>query len=83
MGKSALKPSSSLSTLEGAKRDWAGPRFRRFRQTAQAFARPWFRTDDKDHLLPVTEHDLPVRVMDTLVVLLTVPEDELFANDDP
>ncbi len=44
----------------------------------------WLRTYDKDHLegLPVTEHYLPVPVMDTLVVLLTVPEDELVPDDE-
>jgi len=44
-----------------------------------AFAKEWFRTYEKDHLdaLPVTEYYLPVPSMDTLVVLLSVPEDEL------
>ena len=46
----------------------------------------WFRTYDHVELqrLPVTEHYLPVSSMNTLVVMLTVPEGELFpdAGDD-
>jgi hypothetical protein len=51
---------------------------------AQAYARHWFRTYETDRLedLPVTEHFLPVPVMDTLIVLLVVPEDEL-SPDEP
>jgi len=49
-----------------------------------AYLREWFRTYDRDRLesLPVTEHHLPVSVMETLVVLLTIPEDELFPDTD-
>ncbi len=52
--------------------------------TAQAYVRDWFRTYDRDLLetLPVTEYHLPVQVMETLVVLLTLPEDELFPDSD-
>ena len=52
--------------------------------TAQAYAREWFRTYDRDRLetLPVTEYHLPVQVMETLVVLLTIPEEELSVESD-
>lgn len=54
------------------------------KSAAQAFARHWFRTYESDNLeqLPVTEHYFPVPVMNTLVVLLTVPEGELYGEDD-
>lgn len=50
----------------------------------QAYVRDWFRTYDRDRLetLPVTEYHLPVTSMGTLVVLLAVPEDELFPDSD-
>lgn len=54
--------------------------------TGQAYVREWFRTYSREHLelVPVTEHYIPAPVMETLVVLLTVPEEELFpdARDD-
>jgi len=31
---------------------------------------------------PITEHYLPAPVMDTLIVLLTVPEEEFYIDDD-
>lgn len=53
------------------------------RSNAQACVGEWFRTYDRDHLeqLSVTEYHLPVPVMNTLIVLLSVPEDELFPDD--
>lgn len=44
----------------------------------------WFRTYGRGHLdaLSVTESYLPVAVAGTLIVLLVVPEDELFPNAD-
>lgn len=49
-----------------------------------AFAKEWFQTFDKTHLdlLPVTEHYLPVPIMNTLIVLLSIPEDELYDLED-
>lgn len=49
-----------------------------------AFGRQWFRTFDRDELehVHVTEHYLPVPTMSTLLVLLTIPEDELTDRDD-
>lgn len=48
-----------------------------------SFAKEWFRTYDKDELdhLSVTEEYLPVPSMRTLVVLLSIPEDELYDED--
>ena len=45
--------------------------------------RDWFRTYDAEHLqeITVTEHYLPAPVMNTLIVLLTVPEDELYDDE--
>lgn len=52
--------------------------------TGQAYVDEWFRTYGCDHLmrLPVTEYHLAIPAMDTLVVLLTVPEEELFPDSD-
>lgn len=49
-----------------------------------AFGKEWFRTYDRDDLerVHVTEHYLPVQSMETLVVLLSVPEDELASDSD-
>jgi hypothetical protein len=49
------------------------------RHTAPVYARHWFKTFDRTDLegVSVTEHYMPVPVMDTLIVLLTIPEDEL------
>ncbi len=49
-----------------------------------AFARQWFRTYERDELdgLHVDEHFLPVFSMDTLLVLLSVPEDEISLKDE-
>ena len=49
------------------------------RATSPAYARDWFKIFDRDDLaqISVTEHFLPVPVMQTLIVLLTIPEDEL------
>ena len=46
---------------------------------APASGRQWFRVYDREELggVHVTEHYLPVPTMGTLIVLLTVPEDEL------
>lgn len=48
------------------------------------WTRDWFRiyNDDLRARLPLTENYLPARVMDTLVVVLSVPEDELCESDD-
>lgn len=47
------------------------------------WARDWFRIYDDDlrARLPVTEAYLPVRVMNTMIVVLSVPEDELLDED--
>jgi hypothetical protein len=44
----------------------------------------WFQTfrSDDQKFLPVFEHYLPVPVTNTLLVILTVPEDELFPDVD-
>jgi Zn-dependent peptidase ImmA (M78 family) len=49
------------------------------RHTAPVYARHWFKTFDRDELeqVSVTEEYLPVPILETLVVLLTIPEDEL------
>jgi hypothetical protein len=49
------------------------------RHTAPAYARHWFKTFDRTDLeqVSITEHYLPVPVMETMIVLLTIPEDEL------
>ena len=51
--------------------------------SSTGWARDWFRIydDDLKRRLPVIESYLPARVMDTLIVLLTVPEDELWDDD--
>ena len=52
---------------------------------ADGMARHWFQMFDKEdelHGLYVTEHFFPVRTMDTLVVLLTIDEDDLFSEAD-
>lgn len=48
-----------------------------------AFAREWFRSFDRDELdnLHVDEHYIPVRSMGTLIVLLSIPEDQ-FDEDE-
>lgn len=48
------------------------------------WARDWFRiyNDDLRARLPVTESYLSARVMDTLLVVLSVPEDELWDDDE-
>lgn len=50
---------------------------------ASGWARDWFRIYNKDlsDRLPVTESYLPARVMNTLIVILSIPEDELFEED--
>ena len=54
------------------------------RAVGTGFAKEWFRTYDKGHLdhLSVTEEYLPVPSMQTLVILLSIPEDELYDDDD-
>jgi hypothetical protein len=51
--------------------------------TKPVYARHWFRTFERTDLprVSVTEHFLPVSIMKTLVVLLTIPQDELDAID--
>ncbi len=51
--------------------------------TASGWASDWFQIYDADRQrLPVEEHFLPAPVMDTLIVLLYVPEEELDQDDD-
>lgn len=54
------------------------------RAQGSAFAPQWFRTFDRDDLahVHVTEHYLPVKTMGTLLVLLTVPEDDVMRDDE-
>ena len=54
------------------------------KSSADALAKHWFRTYDRDELenLWLTEEYLPVPVMDTLLVLLTVDEEDLFRDDE-
>lgn len=49
-----------------------------------AFASQWFRSYEREHLrhIHVEEQYLPVPTMETLVVLLSVPEDELEREDE-
>jgi hypothetical protein len=49
------------------------------RHTAPAYAHQWFKVYDRTELEQdsVTEHYLPIPILDTLVVMLTIPEDEL------
>lgn len=48
------------------------------------WARDWFRLYDEDRAqtLPVDESYLPVPVMDTLIAVVSIPEDELYADYD-
>lgn len=48
------------------------------------WARDWFRMYDEDRArtLPVDESYLPVRVMDTLIAVVSIPEDELVEEWD-
>lgn len=50
----------------------------------QAFARDWCQTFDNDRAAraPISEHYFGVPPTQTLLVLLTIPEDELFSDDD-
>lgn len=54
------------------------------RSIAAASLGEWFRTYDREHLetLPVTEYHLPVPVLGTLIVLLAIPEEELYPFSD-
>jgi hypothetical protein len=56
------------------------------RAAGTSFINEWFRTYDRERLdhRSVTEQYLPVPSMGTLIVLLTIPEDELYddADDD-
>lgn len=51
--------------------------------SGSALSSKWFRTYDRDNLdnLHVDEHFIPVPAMGTLVVLLSVPEDEMSQDD--
>lgn len=53
-------------------------------KSRSGWARDWFRIydDDRFRSLPVDEFYLPVRSMETLIVVLSVPEDELFEYED-
>lgn len=50
----------------------------------QSFARDWCQTYDNDRAAraPITEHYFAVPPTQTLLVLLTIPEDELFPDDE-
>lgn len=50
----------------------------------QAYAREWFQTYDNDRAASAaaSEHYFGVPATQTLLVLLTIPEDELFADDE-
>lgn len=52
--------------------------------SGSSFVKEWFRTYEKHHLddIPASECYLPVSSMETLVVLLTIPEDELYNLDE-
>jgi Zn-dependent peptidase ImmA (M78 family) len=56
------------------------------RHVAPVYARQWFKTYDRTELeqISVNEHYLPIPVLETLVILLTIPEDELrlISDDD-
>jgi hypothetical protein len=56
------------------------------RHTAPVYARHWFKTYGRTRLeqVSVNEHYLPIPILETLVVLLTIPEDELrlISEDD-
>lgn len=56
------------------------------RHTVPVYANEWFKTYDRTELgqVSVTEHYQPIPILDTLVVLLTIPEDEirLVSDDD-
>jgi Zn-dependent peptidase ImmA (M78 family) len=54
------------------------------RITADGTVSHWFQTYDRDYLdlLSLTEQYLPVRSMDTLVVVLTMDEDDVFPGED-
>jgi hypothetical protein len=55
------------------------------RDSADGMARHWFEMYDRGdelHGVYVTQEFLPVQVMNTLVVLLTLDEDDLFKDDD-
>jgi Zn-dependent peptidase ImmA (M78 family) len=51
---------------------------------AQSYASDWFQTFGSAERtdLPVFEHYLPIPVMNLLLVILTIPEDELFPDSD-
>jgi hypothetical protein len=73
-------PSRGTFTSPSALKQWqAFQASHAERKTAPCYARHWFRTFERDDLaqLSVTEHYLPVPIMETLIVLLTIPEDEL------
>jgi len=48
------------------------------------WARDWFRIYDDDlaRRLPVTESYLPARIMDTMIVVISIPEDELYDDEE-
>lgn len=54
------------------------------RHTADGVVGDWFRTYNREHLdsLYVSEEYFPVPVMDTLLVLLSISEDDLFEDED-
>jgi hypothetical protein len=54
------------------------------RPASTSYVKDWFRSYNKDSLdhIPATEEYLPVPSMGTLVVVLSIPEDELYDVDD-
>ena len=76
-------PLRSVPKSKTAQEQWRifekGP----FEETASpGYISDWFRIYERDHLkyVHVSEYYLPVPIMGTLLVLLTIPEDELFAD---
>lgn len=73
-------PSRGAFTSPSAQAQWENFRLGAAeRTTATIYAKHWFKVYDRADLgmLSVTEHFVPVPIMDTLIVLLTIPEDEL------
>jgi hypothetical protein len=78
-------PSRGAFTSKSARAQWENFRLGAAeRTTATIYAQEWFKVYDRTDLgkLSVTEHFLPVPIMDTLIVLLTIPEDELARVSD-
>lgn len=77
------KPSGS-SLPATAQRVWQAFESGVAQKKAQSYVGDWFQTyrSEDQKFLPVFEHYLPIPVMETVLVILTVPEDELFPDVD-